>query len=92
MVTQVETLQDSTEYVEEQDRKSEYAKPIEIPKEKYRIDRVPTQTREIEETLLKSVDVEKFGPGKQPLTELAKVAVLMRHGVTVDEVRCCCCC
>lgn len=40
---------------------------------------------EVEE-LLKLINVEEFGPGKQPLKEIAKIGVLMNSGVSVEEV------
>lgn len=32
------------------------------------------------------IDVAEFGPGETPLRELATVGILLRHGMSVDEV------
>jgi hypothetical protein len=39
------------------------------------------------EEVLQFVNAAEFGPAESPLRELATVGLLLRHGMTVDEVR-----
>lgn len=48
--------------------------------------RTTVQVKEIED-VLETINVKEFGPWQAPIRELAKVDVLLRRGVTVDEVR-----
>lgn len=55
--------------------------PLEICK----VTKPVVRTEDIEQ-VLKDIPVENFGPGEQPLKELATISILMKKGVTVDEV------
>lgn len=46
-----------------------------------------TLDKEIEE-VIKFTQVQAFGPGEQPIKELAEIGFLVRHGITVNEVMC----
>ena len=87
VVSQVETTP-SVEPLEETKPVEDVAKPIEEkPKKKVKVTKPVVQTKEVED-ILKPLHVEEFGPGEQPMKELATVGVLLRKGVTVDEVWC----
>ena len=85
-VTQVESSQ-PVEQFEKPKPKEEKAKPRieERPTQELKISRPVVLTQEINEVLA-DIRVEEFGPGEQPLKELATVGVMIRKGVTTDEV------
>lgn len=87
VVTEVETSQ-PVEKLKKTKPKEEKAKPSveERPTQEFKITRPVVLTTEIDE-VLKDIRVEEFGPGEQPLKELATVGVMIRKGVTVEEVR-----
>ena len=65
----------------EKAKKTEEERPL----DRCKISKPVVQTRDIE-AVLKEINVEQFGPGEQPMKELATVSVLLKKGVTVDEV------
>lgn len=87
IITEVETTPIVEEF-EETKPKKKSAKPSveDKPKEKCKVSKPVVQVKEIED-VLKPLHVEEFGPGEQPMKELATVGVLLRKGVSVDEVR-----
>lgn len=86
VISEVETTP-SVEPLEESKPSQEVAKPSteKKPKEKAKVTKPVVQTKEVED-ILKPLHVEEFGPGEQPMKELATVGVLLRKGVTVEEV------
>lgn len=36
--------------------------------------------------ILKDLHVDEFGPGEQPLKELAEIGIMLRKGISVDQV------
>lgn len=86
VISQVETTP-SLEPLEDTKPSEEVAKPSEEkPKKKVKVTKPVVQTKEVED-ILKPLHVEEFGPGEQPMKELATVGVLLRKGVSVEEVR-----
>ena len=47
--------------------------------------RVEVATSEVEE-VLEGVQVEEFGPGEAPLRELATIDLMLKKGISVEEV------
>lgn len=89
VITEVETIP-SVEKIKKSKPKVERATSSveDRPLDTCKVTKPLVQTKEIEDAL-KDIRVEDFGPGEQPLKELATVSVLMKKGVTVDEVNVC---
>lgn len=87
VVSEVETSQ-PVEKLKKPKPKEEKAKPSveERPTQEFKITRPVVLTKEIDE-VLKDIPIDEFGPGELPLKELATVGVMIRKGVTVEEVR-----
>lgn len=86
-VVQITEMIPSAEQLKKTKRKVDHAmesiqdRSLEICK----VTKPVVRTEDIEQ-VLKDILVEDFGPGEQPLKELAAISILMKKGVTVDEV------
>ncbi len=86
VVTEVET-QPSVEKLKKKKPKPEKATSSveDRAKDQYKVTKPVVLTKEIDD-VLKDIRVEEFGPGEQPVKELATVGILLRKGVSVTEV------